>query len=202
MASVVTVEVTVDDTGEVTTDRTVEPVAEPTVEPGVELAVEPSAGTVVELVVETPAGPAVELVVETSRSSLEPRRQDGGNCTGVRKTMMQTTAARHATATASSLRLRSIAPKRVLKNRPLRSRKRAMLTELFTRPAYQNGTPLDTRSSPGGLSKPAMIESLQQAWCLRSQALGRPGLRGKPVRSRHGPATVTGAPRERAATRP
>src|SRR5664280_2694349 len=73
--------------------------------------------------------------------------------------------------------------------------------ELFTRPAYQNEPWLDTRMGPpDGPAVAArtqmVLESGQQAWCLRSQAPIDPEPRGKPVRFRHGPATVSGYARE------
>ena len=150
-------------------------------------------------------------VVGADSSSPNPRRQDDGSCTGVRKTMMQTTATRQPPAMASSLRLCSSAPSRTDRKKPLSKKKRTMLTELFTRPAYQNAAsrrhPADRHAAPDarrvrprpldGLG-PRMLESPQQAWCLRSQAPGQTGAEReageKPARSRH----CNRAPRRRA----
>ncbi len=131
-------------------------------------------------------------------SSPNPRRREDGNCTGVRKTMTHTTATRQPPAMASSLRLCSNAPSRALRKKPLSKKKRTMLTELFTRPAYQNQPLADSRRTPrrtgatGGAVDPwggRVIKSLQQAWCLRSQAPGHPEAEREagemPARSRH-----------------
>jgi len=57
--------------------------------------------------------------------------------TGVRNTMIRTTAARQPAATPSNFRLCSRAPRSTVRNRPLSKKKRTMLTELFTHPGYQ-----------------------------------------------------------------
>lgn len=85
----------------------------------------------------------VEPAPAFSGSSFDPKYQEG-NSTGVRNTMMQTIATRHPPAIPSNLRLCSSAPRRTAKKNPLSRKKRTMLTELFTRPGYQNGTPADT----------------------------------------------------------
>jgi hypothetical protein len=72
-----------------------------------------------------------ELVSVSSSSSPSPKYQEGSS-TGVRKTMMQTTAAKQPAATPRSLRLCSIAPSRMARKKPLSKKKRTMLTELFT----------------------------------------------------------------------
>jgi hypothetical protein len=87
--------------------------------------------------------PSVVAVTASSSSSLEPKYQEGSS-TGVRNTMMQTTATRQPPATPSNLRLCSIAPRRAAKKNPLSRKKRTMLTELFTNPGYQNAAPADT----------------------------------------------------------
>lgn len=86
--------------------------------------------------------PAVVLLVIDLLAPLLPRCQEGSS-TGVSKTMMTTIAARHAPAMARSLRLRSRALKRTARKKPLSKKNRAMLTELFTLPAYQ------TEPNPG-----------------------------------------------------
>lgn len=97
-------------------------------------------GAVVEVVTE-PAGVVVLVepatVPELGLSSWfhHPRL---GNCTGVRNTIISTTATTQPPATARSLRLCSMAPSNSDKNRPLRRKNRAMLTELLTSPGYQN----------------------------------------------------------------
>ena len=83
---------------------------------------------VVWMVVELVVGLAVGL----PSSDPQPRCQDG-HSTGVRNTMMHTTAAKQAPDAISSLPLRSSAPNNVERKNPLRRKKRAMLTELFTR---------------------------------------------------------------------
>jgi hypothetical protein len=61
-----------------------------------------------------------------------------GSLTGVRNTIMHTTPARQAKAMASALPLCCRAANRANKKKALSRKKRAMLTELRTRPAYQN----------------------------------------------------------------
>ena len=77
---------------------------------------------------------AAVVVVE-----LLPRpRWIDGNWTGVRNTMMQTTATRQPPASSSNFLLCSMAPRRTAKKKPLKRKKRTMLTELFTAAkAYQ-----------------------------------------------------------------
>lgn len=79
---------------------------------------------------------AVVVVVVPLTSS----RSDG-SCTGLTNTMMQTRAATQAPAIPNNLRLRSMAPIRAARNKPLKRRNNTMLTELLTGPAYQ--TPRD-----------------------------------------------------------
>jgi hypothetical protein len=98
-------------------------------------------GATVEVVAE-PAG-AVVVVVEPVAAS-EPGLSSWfhhprlGNCTGVKSTIINTTATRQPPATARSLRLCSMAPNKSDKKKPLRRKNRAMLTELLTSPGYQN----------------------------------------------------------------
>ena len=94
--------------------------------------------------------PGEELSVEVvSALREEPSRSvcHDGSCTGDRKTMMQTTAARQTPATPSSLPLCSMAPRRTVRKKPLNRKNSAMLTELFTSPAYQKPPRAD--SGPG-----------------------------------------------------
>jgi len=94
--------------------------------------------------------PAVTLaLMVVGLSSSRPKCHEGRS-TGVRKTMMQTTATRQPAATASSLRLCSSAANRTARKNPLIKKNRAMLTELLTRPAYQNAAPAGTRVDRAG----------------------------------------------------
>jgi len=146
---------------------------------------------------------AVE-VVWASREGLSRCACQDGRSTGVRKTMMQTTAARHAPATPSSLPLCSMAPRRTARKKPLSKKNKAMLTELFTPPAYQKPPRADSEGPVIGPARPGRDSSHPECYILvskhgasavRLRANLEP--RGKPVRSRHGPATVTG-PAQRA----
>jgi hypothetical protein len=113
------------------------------------------------------------------------------------------------------LPLCSIAPSRTERKKPLRRKNRAMLTELFTRPGYQNEPPADSRRAEGprrsrwpgpfrasvqakgnahapatgGLAPRRVLEFRQQAWCLHSQAPGKTRAEREagenPARSRH-----------------
>ena len=94
-------------------------------------------------------------VVGVDSSSPNPsERKDDGSCTGVRKTMTQTTATRQPPAIARSLRLCSSAPNSTLRKNPLSKKKRAMLTELFMGPAYQNRPRADSRRGFGPQQPP------------------------------------------------
>ena len=133
----------------------------------------------------------VDVVVIRARASSD------GSCTGVRKTMTQTTATRQPPRSPSSLRLCSSAPSRADRKKPLSKKKRTMLTELFTLTSVPKRGPAPTtrsnaaqlgRAAPGG----ARVRSASMV-PLQSGS-GQPEPRGKPVRSRHGPATVTEAP--------
>jgi len=127
-----------------------------------------------------------------------------GSSTGVRKTMMQTTAARQAPDTASSLPLCSMAPRRSERKKPLSKKNRAMLTELFTLPAYQNpgyftdsaGRLRTVRRPRPAAGRVTTASNGATFTCSKHGASavrfrGDPEPRGKPVRIRHGPATVT-----------
>jgi len=74
--------------------------------------------------------------------------ESDGNCTGLTNTMMQTRTTRQAPAIPSSLRLRSMAPTRAARKKPLNRKNNTMLTELLTGPAYQN-PPRQTRPFRG-----------------------------------------------------
>jgi hypothetical protein len=118
---------------------------------GVEVTREP----VVDVTVDVTDTPAVVVVagpsVESVSSPPNPSRKDGGSCTGVRNTMTQTTTTRKAPEIPSNLRLCSMAPKRAVRKKPLSNKNRTMLTELFTRPAYQNEPLPDSRGpTPSG----------------------------------------------------
>ncbi len=98
--------------------------------------------TVVPAVTMVPALLVVTLVsgsILVLSSSPQPRCHEGSS-TGVRNTMMQTTATRQPPAIASNLRLRSIAPRRIARKNPLSRKNKTMLTELFTSSGYQNQT--------------------------------------------------------------
>jgi hypothetical protein len=95
------------------------------------------------LVLEVGVEWVVAVVVAVESSSPQPRCQEG-HSTGVRKTMIQTTAARQAPETISSLALCSMAPSKIERKKPLRRKKRAMLTGLFTAPAYQKEPSAET----------------------------------------------------------
>jgi hypothetical protein len=123
---------------------------------------------VLEVVVELVTAAAVELVVAliavvvaVSSSSPQPRCQEG-HSTGVRKTMMQTTAARQAPEVISSLALCSMAPSKTERKKPLRRKKRAMLTGLFTAPAYQNEPSAETWRCAPRLRTAADLDSQGQ----------------------------------------
>ncbi len=90
----------------------------------------------------------VEVVVVGPAS--RPRWNEG-NCTGVRNTMMHTTATRQPPASSSNLRLCSMAPRRTARKKPLNRKKRAMLTELCT--AHQR-----TKSAPGCRRRTLLVE--------------------------------------------
>ena len=75
---------------------------------------------------------AVVVVVVVPSAS-----ESDGNWTGLTNTMMQTRTTRQAPAMPSSLRLRSTAPTRAARKKPLKRKNNTMLTELLTRPAYQ-----------------------------------------------------------------
>jgi len=96
----------------------------------------------------------VDVTAALPSSPPQPRCQEG-HSTGVRNTMMQTTAARQAPDARSSLPLCSMAPRSIDRKNPLRRKKSTMLTELFTAPGYQNGARAGTRA-PGscGLGLP------------------------------------------------
>ena len=145
---------------------------------------------------------AVPAVVSAS-SSPNPRRREGGSCTGVRKTMTQTTTTRKAPASPNSLRLCSSAPMRAVRKKPLskqeedyahgafhptsvpkrapRRQPRAGPTTATARPPEYR--PPDEPLAPGPsrwtlrVDPPGrrVVKSSQQAWCLRSQAPGRTG---------------------------
>ena len=87
---------------------------------------------------------AVVAVTGASSSSSPQPRCHEGHSTGVRKTMMQTTPARQAPEASSSFALCSMAPSKMERKNPLRRKNRAMLTGLFTAPAYQNGASAET----------------------------------------------------------
>jgi len=103
-------------------------------------------------VVDNPAGPvvgvgtvppSVVLLEAFWSSSPNPKRQEGSS-TGVRNTMITTTAIRQPAAAPSSLRLCSRVPRRIVRKKPLSKKKRAMLTEFFTSPGYQKRRSADT----------------------------------------------------------
>jgi hypothetical protein len=103
------------------------------------------AGATVEVVTEAAGKLVVEPpVVSTAPPSSSFHHTRLGNCTGVRNTMMHTTATRKPAAIAKSLRLCSMAPSKSDKNKPLRRKNKAMLTELLTRPGYQNPAQAET----------------------------------------------------------
>jgi len=81
----------------------------------------------------------VEVVTAVVVVELLPRpRWIEGSCTGVRNTMMQTTATKQPPASSSNFLLCSMAPRRTARKKPLKRKKRTMLTELFTAAkAYQ-----------------------------------------------------------------
>ena len=99
------------------------------------LALEPVVAPPLPVVV---ARAVVAVTGASSSSSPQPRCQEG-HSTGVRKTMMQTTPARQAPEAISSFALCSMAPSKMERKNPLRRKNRAMLTGLFTAPAYQTG---------------------------------------------------------------
>jgi len=104
-----------------------------------------------EVTVEVTAAPDVVVVevpvVAFPSSPPKPRRKDGGNCTGVRKTITQTIPTSRTPASPRNLRLCSSAPRSAVRKKPLSSRKRTMLTEVFTPSAYQKESFVD-RCSP------------------------------------------------------
>ena len=121
----------------------------------------------------------------------------------MRNTMTQTTATRQAAATASSRPLRSREPKRTLKKRPLNKKNRRIPMELFTLTSVSNeaerhywhrGPGTTTRGEPGswttGPHSATVPGSKHGASAVRLR-VKEP--KGKPVRIRRGPATVTEA---------
>jgi hypothetical protein len=80
-----------------------------------------------------PGGTGVDVVVLLPWINCDA----GGNCTGLTNTMMQAMATRHPPAMARTLRLRSVAPSRAARKKPLSRKNRTMLTELRTPRAYQ-----------------------------------------------------------------
>ncbi|MBN1631444.1 MAG: hypothetical protein JW990_16925 [Thermoleophilia bacterium] len=88
--------------------------------------------------------------------------------------MMHTTAARQAPEATSSFALRSIAPNRMERKNPLRRKKRAMLTGLFTTLGYQNGPSAETWR--GGHAEEERNRKLLLGSCnkIRSQRLRQP----------------------------
>jgi mRNA deadenylase 3'-5' endonuclease subunit Ccr4 len=101
------------------------------------------------VVVVVAAAPVMALTVVVVLALPLPQ-WNSGSSTGVRKMMMQTTAARHPTAAASNLRLCSIAPSRVVRKNALSKKNKAMLTGLFTASAYQNRASAGTRQPVAG----------------------------------------------------
>jgi hypothetical protein len=75
----------------------------------------------------SPGGPMVEVVDVPWMSP-----DSVGICTGFTNTMMHAMTTRHAPAAPSSLRLRSMAPMRAARKKPLRRKNRTMLTEFLT----------------------------------------------------------------------
>jgi len=91
-----------------------------------------------------PSAAVVDVGTKTALAVPSRREESEGSWTGRTNTMMQTRTASRAPATASNRRFRSIEPSRVAKKKPLSRKKRTMLTELFTRTAYQNWRGFDT----------------------------------------------------------
>jgi len=120
------------------------------------------------------------VVVAVTSSPLPLGLRNSGSLTGVRKTMMQTTATRHAPATATALRLCSMAASKANRKKPLSRKNRAMLTELRTFCSVSEFASL--RTTPRDEHLPLVDTVLcrcyslpKQAWCFRSQAPGNQG---------------------------
>ncbi len=83
------------------------------------------------------AAPPDPLVVDVVLVVPCRSTENDGSWTGLTNTMMQTRTTRQAPAIPSNLRLRSTAPTKAARKKPLKRKNNTMLTELLTRPAYQ-----------------------------------------------------------------
>jgi predicted SnoaL-like aldol condensation-catalyzing enzyme len=102
------------------------------------------------------------VLVVSSSSPPRPKRQEGSS-TGVRSTMINTTAAKQPPAAPSNLRLCSSAPRSAVRKKALSKKKRTMLTELFTNPGYQNPASADT-GAPAYHQEPPAMETGLPPW--------------------------------------
>jgi hypothetical protein len=148
----------------------------------------------VDVTVEVVTEPVGEVVVELAAASVpglsswfhHPRL---GNCTGVKSTIISTTATRQPPATARSLRLCSMAPNNSDKNKPLRRKNRAMLTELLTFSGYQNPAPAGTRQGET-LRRPHDLPSAGGRWSAKGFRIAFAELS---IIGTHSPDSLTGA---------